>query len=340
MFGGGGSDLSRHSSLSLDNNDQGGGPGPGQKLRPEEENHVLWRRLQLSKAKLKGVTEMAALMAGFSVIATVELTIAKGTSEALLVLFTLTTALLVSTTMLSIMIATCILPHLEAVTKFMEVTSISVALSGKAGPHHDEVSFYIDLAWFLANTISIFLFIVDVILLCWIKFPRTEAICVTSIMIPVIIILCTFSIIFYRQTVSTQIVLADKRLDELKAISLRLDKEEEEKTHSANDLDYHPHHHLHHQHQYLSSRGATSHLLLDPHHHPYNSSSYHHEEYYRGGTNLQLQDLSSRHGGGPSNTIIDMEALTLIGGPSSAASSPNTPAVGRKGSPQRTGGIP
>jgi len=30
--------------------------------------YIEWRRLQLSRAKLKGVTEMAALMAGFSVV--------------------------------------------------------------------------------------------------------------------------------------------------------------------------------------------------------------------------------------------------------------------------------
>jgi len=35
---------------------------------PSEPTHLIWRRLQLSKAKLKGVTEMAALMAGFSVV--------------------------------------------------------------------------------------------------------------------------------------------------------------------------------------------------------------------------------------------------------------------------------
>lgn len=34
----------------------------------EAVNYLIWRRLQLSKAKLKGVTEMAALMAGFSVV--------------------------------------------------------------------------------------------------------------------------------------------------------------------------------------------------------------------------------------------------------------------------------
>lgn len=39
----------------------------GSTLEPDE-NTLIWRRLQLSKAKLKGVTEMAALMAGFSVV--------------------------------------------------------------------------------------------------------------------------------------------------------------------------------------------------------------------------------------------------------------------------------
>lgn len=34
----------------------------------EISNEFVWKRLQLSKAKLKGVTEIAALMAGFSVV--------------------------------------------------------------------------------------------------------------------------------------------------------------------------------------------------------------------------------------------------------------------------------
>lgn len=113
------------------------------------------------------------------------------------------------------MIATCILPHIEAVAK---LESISLA---RKSPH-DDVSFYIDLAWFLANTVSIFLFIVDVILLCWIKFPTTPAISITAIMVPVLILLFIFSIVFYRQTVHHQINMADKKLDELRALSVKL----------------------------------------------------------------------------------------------------------------------
>lgn len=49
-------------ALELD--DDNSGPAP----EIEAVNLLQWRRLQLSKAKLKGVTEMAALMAGFSVV--------------------------------------------------------------------------------------------------------------------------------------------------------------------------------------------------------------------------------------------------------------------------------
>lgn len=148
-------------------------------------------------------------------MATVELDISKDKSEYLLSAFTITTALLVSTTMFSILIATCLLPHIEAVTK---LNSVNLALESP----HDDLIWYIDLAWFLANTVSICLFILDVVLLSWIKFDTTPAICITSVMVPVLFLLCIFSVIFYRQTVHHQIDMADKKYDELRAMGRKL----------------------------------------------------------------------------------------------------------------------
>jgi hypothetical protein len=145
----------------------------------------------------------------------VELNYSKETPAFLLYSFVITTACLVSTTMLSIMIATCVLPHVESIAK-----TESVRLA-KASPHEDMI-WYIDLAWFLANNVSIFLFIIDVVLLCWIQFPPESAISATAIMIPVLIILCVFTVVFYRKTVTSQIHLADQRLDELRALSVKL----------------------------------------------------------------------------------------------------------------------
>ncbi|CAG7725492.1 unnamed protein product [Allacma fusca] len=178
-----------------------------------EPDYLVRRRLHLSRAKLRGVTEMAALMAGFSVVATVELQIRKCTSPILLTSFAVTTALLVTTTMLSIMIATCILPHLEAVAKLDSIHLM------KESPHEALIK-YIDLSWVLANTFSILLFIVDVILLCWIKFEDlVVCIAFTSIMIPVLILLIIFSLIFYRQSVQHQYDDRRRKCDELEILN-------------------------------------------------------------------------------------------------------------------------
>jgi len=178
-------------------------------------NYLVWRRLQLSKAKLKGVTQLAAMMAGFSMVATVELDFKKDENIYLLTTFAVTTALLVSSAMLSIMIATCILPHIESVAK---MNSMDMASQSP----HDLLINYIDLSWVLANTVSIFLFILDVILICWIKFPKIPAICITFIMIPALFLLCIFSLTFYRQTLGYQAVMSDRKYDELEEISHRL----------------------------------------------------------------------------------------------------------------------
>lgn len=153
----------------------------------------------------------------FYQVATVELDVSQTKNQFLLSAFAVTTAFLVSTTMFSILIATCLLPHIEAVTK---LNSLNLA---KDSPH-DDLIWYIDLAWFLANTVSICLFILDVVLLSWIKFAKhpASAISITSVMVPVLLLLCIFSMVFYRQTVHHQIDVADKKFDELRAMGRRL----------------------------------------------------------------------------------------------------------------------
>lgn len=78
----------------------------------KQPDYLAWRRLHVSKAKLAGVGEIATFLAGFAVVATVELQINDDANPVLLLAFTVTTALLVCTTMMSIMISTCILPHI------------------------------------------------------------------------------------------------------------------------------------------------------------------------------------------------------------------------------------
>ncbi|CAG7816210.1 unnamed protein product [Allacma fusca] len=187
---------------------------------PNSEEYLAWRRLQLSRAKLSGITEMAALMAGFSVVATVELQINDDANPMLLAAFTVTTALLVCTTMMAIMISTCILPHVEVVAEMQSLF---------AKPHespHDRMQRYIDVSWVLANSVSIFLFTLDVIILCWIKFTyfsETASWCATIIMIPVLLGVCFFGVVFYRKIVKHQSIISDRKYQELEEMKKVLD---------------------------------------------------------------------------------------------------------------------
>lgn len=97
-------------------------------------------------------------------VATVELQINDGdVRPPLLLAFVITTALLVGTCMTAIVIATCVLPHLESVAKTAEVSAAHLS-------PHDEMTRIIDISWILTNTASLFLFTLDVILMSWIKF--------------------------------------------------------------------------------------------------------------------------------------------------------------------------
>jgi calcium release-activated calcium channel protein 1 len=91
---------------------------------------------------------------------------------------------------------------------------------------HDKMMFYIDLSWVLANSISIFLFTLDVILLCWIKFTYfsvTASWCATAVMIPVLFAVCFFGVVFYRKIVKHQYLISDRKYQELEEMKRQLD---------------------------------------------------------------------------------------------------------------------
>lgn len=77
---------------------------------------------------------------------------------------------------------------------------------------------YVDASWVLANTVSIFLFTLDVIILCWIKFTFfsvTASICATMIMIPVLLAILGFGLLFYRALIQHQYLLLTSKCSQL-----------------------------------------------------------------------------------------------------------------------------
>jgi len=152
----------------------------------------------------------------------VELQINADANPYLLSAFTIVTALLVCTTMLALMISTCVLPYIQVISK-LGPSQVKACESP-----HDEMMYFIDLSWVLANTISIFLFILDVILLSWIKFKIfsvTASVAATLIMIPVLIIILIFGIVFYRKIINHQYSLMNSKCVELEEMKNIIDSQ-------------------------------------------------------------------------------------------------------------------
>ena len=239
-------------------------------------------RLKLTKSKLKAISGTSSLMAGFAMVAMVEMsleyesyiesieksykkgenvsdpnslfTFSNYTNETeifdvpnsdefpgekyivpryVLVIYVITTCLLVGVHMLALMISTCILPQVEATAEQMEFERNlrkfeekemkkaidDPSLKVKPINHFDdatttlfdsEVSSYphsqfhrfVELAWISSTVIGIFLFIIEIALICFIKFYPISPFAGFSglfVMIPVLFIFIYFIIVFYKK---------------------------------------------------------------------------------------------------------------------------------------------
>lgn len=177
------------------------------------------RSLNLGKSKLKASARTSALLSGFAMVALVEIQL-NNDSEVpviLLVCFVICTTLLIAVHMLALMIATCILPHIESITPG--------ALDYSTG-QEDRLKNYIQFAWILSTTLGILLFLLEIDLICWVKFWNYGAqsgsnlgtiasVVVTLFLIPIIGFFILFAIEFYRILVTHQFEKSEREILEL-----------------------------------------------------------------------------------------------------------------------------
>ena len=241
-------------------------------------------RLKLTKSKLKAISTTSSLMAGFAMVAMVEMSLdyesfiesleksnksnqklnesygleifnnfSNETDQLVnpnidessadkylvprpaLILYVVVTCLLVGVHMLALMISTCILPQVEATTEQMEFErdlkkfeekqlkkevddptkrtkskTLMDTENATATLFNSEVSSYphsqfhnfVELAWISSTVVGIFLFIVEIGLICFIKFyPISFIASLTGIfvMIPVLLVFIYFIIVFYKK---------------------------------------------------------------------------------------------------------------------------------------------
>lgn len=142
----------------------------------------------------------------------------------MLVAFVICTTVLIAVHMLALMIATCILPHIESVALIPGTNTYS-ANDGT----HNRLRNYIEMSWFFSTTIGIFLFLVEIDLICWVKFwnygansgtniGRIASISVTVALVPILILFILFAVKFYRSLVTHQFEKSEREILELETL--------------------------------------------------------------------------------------------------------------------------
>ncbi|KAM8797866.1 CRCM1 protein, partial [Eudromia elegans] len=188
---------------------------------------LSWRKLYLSRAKLKASSRTSALLSGFAMVAMVEVQLDANHEypQGLLIAFSACTTVLVAVHLFALMISTCILPNIEAVSNVHNLNSV------KESPH-ERMHRHIELAWAFSTVIGTLLFLAEVVLLCWVKFlplknssqnssstitsGEAAAIASTSIMVPFGLIFIVFAVHFYRSLVSHK---TDRQFQELNELA-------------------------------------------------------------------------------------------------------------------------
>ncbi|XP_058058635.1 calcium release-activated calcium channel protein 1 [Anopheles bellator] len=194
-------------------------------------NYLSWRKLQLSRAKLKASSKTSALLSGFAMVAMVEVQLDENTRvpPAMLIAFAVCTTLLVAVHMLALMISTCILPNIETVCNLHSISLVHES-------PHERLHWYIETAWAFSTLLGLILFLLEIAILCWVKFydlNTTAAWSACIVLIPVLVIFVAFAFHFYRSLMTHKYEVTVSGIRELEML-----KEQMEQDH----LEHHHHH--------------------------------------------------------------------------------------------------
>ncbi|XP_067651037.1 calcium release-activated calcium channel protein 1-like isoform X1 [Haliotis asinina] len=184
---------------------------------------LSWRRLYLSRAKLKASSRTSALLSGFAMVAMVEVQIDPSNGQKIpdvvLVIFGICTTLLVTVHLMALMISTCILPNIEAVSNVHNVNAVQES-------PHEKMRWSIEVAWVCSTGLGILLFLAEIAILSWVKFlnvSKNAAIASTVIVIPAGLLFIAFSLVFYKKLIAHKYERHSEGLREIETLATALE---------------------------------------------------------------------------------------------------------------------
>lgn len=139
----------------------------------------------------------------------------------MLVAFAICTTLLVAVHMLALMISTCILPNVETVCNLHSISLVHES-------PHERLHWYIETAWAFSTLLGLILFLVEIAILCWVKFydlSHTAAWSAVVVLIPVMIIFLAFAVHFYRSLVTHKYEVTVSGIRELEMLKEQMEQD-------------------------------------------------------------------------------------------------------------------
>lgn len=162
----------------------------------------------------------------------VEVQLSDKVPKEMLVAFVICTTLLVSVHMLALMISTCILPNIEAVCNLHSISLVHES-------PHERLHWYIEIAWAFSTLLGLLLFLLEIAILCWVKFYEFSTVASWAgciVLIPVLIVFLAFAIHFYRSLVAHKYEVTASGIRELELLKEQIETTDLEGRNGMNPL--------------------------------------------------------------------------------------------------------
>ena len=150
--------------------------------------------MHIGKLKVALVANVSALIAGFVVVALVELSVPDGVPDELTAVYSVLSVLLIVIHLFATMIAVCILPSLELMLHHLATEPEETRAVRE---QYRRYRFYVDLAWTCSMGIGILLFLAELIVVIWVKISHISHVAATTTTALLAIVVLVFLALAY-----------------------------------------------------------------------------------------------------------------------------------------------